>query len=128
MYYYTRNGLTTVATLVYSYYNIRYTYRLQKVLNEHKVLKDTCRRKVILQSILIEFIVAQKVVLIWSANYFWYAKGNPNAWLNFIVIFEVTSELIPFFIFIYVLIGRISKHKELINGHLRDTLNSENLK
>ena len=102
--------------MVYSYYNIRYTYLLQKVLNDHKVLKHTCRTKVILQSILIEFIVVQKVALIWSSNYFWYVKGDNSAWLYFIVIFEVTSEIIPFTMFIYVLIGRISKHKELINS------------
>ena len=106
--------MTTIASLVYSYYNLRYTYRLQKVLNDHKVLKDTCRTKVILQSILIEFIMLLKVALIWSANYFWYAAGNPDAWLNFIVTFEVTSEIVPFSIFIYVLIGRIAKHRELI--------------
>ena len=47
-YFFLRNGLTTIASLVYSYYNLRYTYRLQKVLNNHKVLKDTCRTKVIL--------------------------------------------------------------------------------
>ena len=35
-YYYARNGLTTVATLIYTYYNLKYTYLLQKILKEHK--------------------------------------------------------------------------------------------
>ena len=117
VYYYTRNGLTTLATLIFTYYNLRYTYLLQKILKEQKSLKEAALTKVILQCLLIEFIVLQKVVMIWSNNYFWYSQRDNHEWLYFIVIFEVTSTIIPFSIFILVLVQRIIRHKEMSNEY-----------
>ena len=115
-YYFTRNGLTTVATLIYTYYNLRYTYLLQKILNQHKLLREAARTKVILQCLLIQVIVFMRVVMIWSSNHFWYRRSATMPWLYFIVVYELTSEIIPFSIFIFVLIGKINRHIEMRKG------------
>ena len=116
-YYFTRNGLTTVATLIYTYYNLRYTYLLQKILAQHQLLREAARTKVVLQCLLIQVIVFMRVAMIWSSNHFWYSKSTTMPWLYFIVIYELTSEIIPFSIFIFVLIGKINRHIEMRKGN-----------
>ena len=45
-----RNSLTSGATIIYTFYNLVYTYKLQKIMQKHPNMRGHIRRRVLLQA------------------------------------------------------------------------------
>lgn len=111
--FYLRNTLTSIAIILLSYYNIRYTYGLSKLMSTHAAFRNGVRCKIITISTLIQVVLFLRLVWIWTCNFFWW---KPNDGAEYFLVFDATffslSEVIPFLIFCVVLTCRIYSYTQ----------------
>lgn len=83
-FYYTRNGLTTVADLIFQFYCIKFMVNLQKRL---KMIggKPMVRiqTRIFFLCVVMEIYLLVYLVLIWLQNMWWYRPSGAGLWIAF---------------------------------------------
>ena len=89
-----RNILSNLASVIYSVYNIYYTFKLQALMKKHNNMRGEIRFRLIMQAIMIQILLTERILKTWIKVEI---SGNMATLYLFIMIIQFTSSgVIPF--------------------------------
>ena len=69
------------------------------------------RQRVILVSVLLGTVLALRLIMIWSQNWFWYYIDQ-TPWLCFVFFYQFTANILPLVGFLIVVLSQVVKFKK----------------